>query len=152
PRWVLPRTGSRRCRPRSPPARRPRRAPLCRRGEQDRNRPKTIAWRAPRGQRLPILPARVGAASVHGEPHNETICSPTQFWSEQAMAVSMARRGIVLGAAFGLAVAIACDSPFEPRCEGERVPVVSVIVKEVTGDLARSYSFASCPTALYTVF
>src|SRR2546430_13730478 len=59
----------------------------------------------------------------HGEPHNETICSPTQFWSEQAMAVSMARRGIVLGAAFGLAVAIACDSPFEPRGEGERVPV-----------------------------
>src|SRR2546430_431176 len=88
----------------------------------------------------------------HGEPHNETICSPTQFWSEQAMAVSMARRGIVLGAAFGLAVAIACDSPFEPRGEGERVPVGSVIEQEVTGDSARSYSFAARPTGLYTVF
>src|SRR2546421_5431940 len=103
-------------------------------------------------ERLPILPARVGAASVHGEPHDETICSPTQFWSEQAMAVSMAVRGTVLGAALGLALAIACDSPFAPRGEGERVPVGSVIEQEVTGDSARSYSFAARPTGLYAVF
>src|SRR6266487_1456748 len=68
------------------------------------------------------------------------------------MAVSMARRGIVLGAALGLAVAIACDSPFEPRGEGERVPVGTVIEQDVTGDSARWYSFAARPKGLYTVF
>src|SRR5213082_2302650 len=68
------------------------------------------------------------------------------------MAVSMAGRGMVLGTALGLALAIACDSPFEPRGEGERVPVGSVIAQQVTGDSARSYSFAARPTALYTVF
>src|SRR5438477_1916548 len=77
---------------------------------------------------------------------------PASVWSEQAMAVSMARRGIVLGAALALALAIACDSPFEPRGEGERVPVGSVIEQEVTGDSARSYSFAARPNGLYTVF
>src|SRR2546423_770702 len=50
------------------------------------------------------------------------------------MAVSMARRGMVLGAALGLAVAIACDSPFEPRGLGERVPVGTAIEQEVTGE------------------
>ena len=68
------------------------------------------------------------------------------------MAVSMARRGIVLGAAFGLAVAIACDSPFEPRGEGERVPVGTVIEQEVTGDSTRRYSFAAQANSVYAVF
>src|SRR2546421_2265752 len=68
------------------------------------------------------------------------------------MAVSMARRGMVLGAALGLAVAIACDSPFEPRGLGERVPVGTAIEQEVTGDSARRYAFAAQANSVYAVF
>ena len=59
---------------------------------------------------------------------------------------------IVLAAALGLGVAIGCDSPFEPRGEGERVPIGQVIEQEVTGDSARQYTFAARANGVYAVF
>src|SRR5207248_7142747 len=59
---------------------------------------------------------------------------------------------IVLAAALGLGVAIGCDSPFEPRGEGERVPIGQVIEQEVTGDSARQYTFAARANGEYAVF
>lgn len=47
---------------------------------------------------------------------------------------------------------VACESPFEPRGEGERVPVGRVIEQEVTGDSVKWYSFAASPNELFVVF
>ena len=49
---------------------------------------------------------------------------------------------------------LACDSPspFEPRGEGERVPIGSVIEQDVTPDSARWYSFAAGSNSVYAVF
>jgi hypothetical protein len=53
----------------------------------------------------------------------------------------------------GAVAAVACsESPFEPRGEGERVPVGSIIEQGVTGDSARWYSFAARPNGVYAVF
>ena len=52
-----------------------------------------------------------------------------------------------------LVLALGCgDTPLEPRGEGERVPVGTVIEQEVTGDSARWYSFAARPNGVYAVF
>ncbi len=59
----------------------------------------------------------------------------------------------MVSAAPALGVVIACsDSPFEPRGEGERVPVGRVIEQEVTADSARWYSFAANSNGAYAVF
>jgi len=59
----------------------------------------------------------------------------------------------MVSAAPALGVVIACsDSPFEPRGEGERVPVGRVIEQDVTADSARWYSFAASPNGVYVVF
>ena len=49
---------------------------------------------------------------------------------------------------------LACDSPspFEPRGEGERVPIGSIIEQDVTPDSARWYSFAAGSNSMYAVF
>ena len=55
--------------------------------------------------------------------------------------------------ALALVLALGCgDTPLEPRGEGERVPVGTVIEQEVTGDSARWYSFAARPNGVYAVF
>jgi hypothetical protein len=56
--------------------------------------------------------------------------------------------------AVGLVAAVsACDeSPFEPRGEGERVPVGRVIEDEITTDSVRRYSFLAGSGAEYAVF
>jgi hypothetical protein len=57
-------------------------------------------------------------------------------------------------AAVAVAGFLACDSPspFEPRGEGERVPIGSVIEQDVTSDSARWYSFAAGSNGVYAVF
>jgi len=53
----------------------------------------------------------------------------------------------------GALAAVSCsESPFEPRGEGERVPVGTIIEQGVTGDSARWYSFAARPNGTYAVF
>ena len=55
----------------------------------------------------------------------------------------------------GLALVLAAgcsDTPFEPRGEGERVPVGTVIEQQVTGDSARWFSFAAHSNGVYAVF
>src|SRR6185503_2413741 len=47
---------------------------------------------------------------------------------------------------------VACDSPFEPKGDGERIPLNLVIEQDVTNDSARFYSFAAGPKALYAVY
>ena len=61
-------------------------------------------------------------------------------------------RGMIRTAAVALAAAIACDSPFEPRGEGERIPVGVVIEDAITGDTVRTYSFAADTGGEYAVF
>jgi len=51
-----------------------------------------------------------------------------------------------------LGVALGCESPFEPRGDGERVPIGQVIEHEVIGDSADWYSFEASPKVLYVVF
>lgn len=57
-------------------------------------------------------------------------------------------------AAVAVAGFLACDSPspFEPRGEGERVPIGSIIEQGVTPDSARWYSFAAGSNSVYAVF
>lgn len=57
-------------------------------------------------------------------------------------------------ATLAIAAFLACDSPspFEPRGEGERVPVGSIIEQDVTSDSARWYSFAAGSNGVYAVF
>jgi len=57
-------------------------------------------------------------------------------------------------AALAIGAFLACDSPspFEPRGEGERVPIGRVIEQEVTADSDRWYSFAASPNGVYVVF
>jgi hypothetical protein len=47
---------------------------------------------------------------------------------------------------------VACESPFEPRGEGERVPVGQEITDEVSGDTVGRYSFAAQGGGPYVVF
>ncbi len=52
-----------------------------------------------------------------------------------------------------LAAAVSCsESPFEPRGEGERVPIGLVIEDQVSGDTVNWYSFAAAPNQLFAVF
>ncbi|HEY6209996.1 MAG TPA: hypothetical protein VIW28_13115 [Gemmatimonadales bacterium] len=52
-----------------------------------------------------------------------------------------------------LAAAVNCsESPFEPRGEGERVPIGLVIEDQVSGDTVNWYSFAAAPNQLFAVF
>ena len=57
-------------------------------------------------------------------------------------------------AAVAVAGFLACDSPspFEPRGEGERVPIGSIIEQGVTPDSARWYWFAAGSNSVYAVF
>lgn len=60
---------------------------------------------------------------------------------------------ISAGPAAALGAMTACsDSPFEPRGEGERVPVGVVIEQEVAVGSSRWYSFAASANGVYTVF
>src|SRR6266498_5591527 len=54
-------------------------------------------------------------------------------------------------AAVAFVVAIACDSPFEPRGQGERVPIGAVIEDQVSGDTVNWYSFAARSNQPYVV-
>jgi hypothetical protein len=56
--------------------------------------------------------------------------------------------------ALAVGAAGACDSPspFEPRGEGERVPIGVVIEDQVRGDTVNWYSFAAAPKQLFAVF
>ena len=47
---------------------------------------------------------------------------------------------------------VACESPFAPRGEGERVPVGQEITDEVSGDTVAKYSFASATGGPFVVF
>jgi hypothetical protein len=47
---------------------------------------------------------------------------------------------------------VACESPFEPKGDGERIPVGVVINQDVTQDSARFYSFATSAKAAYAVY
>src|SRR5437667_3327824 len=59
----------------------------------------------------------------------------------------------MVSAAPALVAVVACsESPFEPRGEGERVPVGQVIEQDVTADSARQYSFSAQPNGVYAVF
>ena len=46
-------------------------------------------------------------------------------------------------AVLGAALASCGESPFEPRGEGERIPLGQVIEDDVSGDTVRSYSFVA---------
>lgn len=54
-------------------------------------------------------------------------------------------------AVLGAALASCGESPFEPRGEGERIPLGQVIEDDVSGDTVRSYSFVASVRAEYTV-
>jgi hypothetical protein len=64
----------------------------------------------------------------------------------------MAKQGWVVFSAILVSVALGCESPFEPRGDGERVPIGQVIEHEVIGDSADWYSFEASPKVLYVVF
>jgi hypothetical protein len=64
----------------------------------------------------------------------------------------LAARRLLRGAALVLSLVLACDSPFEPQGEGERIPIGLVIEQDVTTDSARFYSFTTSPGAAYAVF
>ncbi|HXO84136.1 MAG TPA: hypothetical protein VN803_01275, partial [Gemmatimonadales bacterium] len=49
-------------------------------------------------------------------------------------------------------LALACDSPFEPKGDGERIPIGVVINQDVTQDSARLYSLATSVNAVYAVY
>src|SRR2546422_4556203 len=55
-------------------------------------------------------------------------------------------------AALIVAALIACDSPFEPLGQGERVPLARVIEDAITGGVDRSYSFVADADGEYVVF
>jgi hypothetical protein len=49
--------------------------------------------------------------------------------------------------------ALSCsESPFEPRGEGERVPIGLAIEDQVSGDTANWYSFVAAPRQLFVMF
>src|SRR5256885_16915869 len=59
----------------------------------------------------------------------------------------------MVSAAPALVAVVACsESPFEPRGEGERVPVGQVIEQDVTADSARQYSFSAQPNGVNAPF
>jgi len=52
-----------------------------------------------------------------------------------------------------VAAVLACEtSPFEPKGEGERVPIDQVITDEVGGDTIARYSFVAAPKVPYAIF
>lgn len=64
----------------------------------------------------------------------------------------LATRRLLQGAALVLGLVLACESPFEPQGNGERIPIGVVIDQDVTGDTARFYSFTTSPHAAYAVY
>src|SRR5258706_4552133 len=64
----------------------------------------------------------------------------------------MSRSVLLRVAAFAGAAFIACDSPFETRGEGERVPVGIVIEGVARTDSLGSYSFAGSPDQPFVVY
>ena len=47
---------------------------------------------------------------------------------------------------------VGCESPFEPKGDGERIPTSLVIEQTVTSDTTRFYSFVAHPKAMYAVY
>jgi hypothetical protein len=62
------------------------------------------------------------------------------------------RSSPVGAAALAGALLLSCESPFEPRGEGERVPIGQVITDEIAVDSVGRYSFVGDPDAAYTIF
>ena len=60
---------------------------------------------------------------------------------------------IPLAAAVFISMALACESsPFEPKGEGERVPIGQEITDQLSGNAPAHYSFAAAPGAAYAIF
>jgi len=63
-----------------------------------------------------------------------------------------ARLGWCVGAALVVGAFVACESPFEPLGEGERVPIGREITDDVSGDTVARYSFMAEGGGPYVVF
>jgi hypothetical protein len=59
---------------------------------------------------------------------------------------------LLTAAAVVVAAFVACENPFEPKGDGERIPINLVIEQQVTSDTTRFYSFTTTPGAVYAVF
>ncbi|HEV8398951.1 MAG TPA: hypothetical protein VGQ18_03835 [Gemmatimonadales bacterium] len=66
--------------------------------------------------------------------------------------IRMSRSTFFRTAALALLAFVACESPFEPRGEGERVPVGQEITDDVSGDVGGRYSFVAQTGSAYVVF
>lgn len=62
------------------------------------------------------------------------------------------RSRVLRAAALVVGALLACESPFEPRGEGERVPIGQPITDAVTGDTVARYSFVAQGGGPYVVF
>jgi len=62
------------------------------------------------------------------------------------------RSRLASAAALAGALLLSCESPFEPRGEGERVPIGQIITDEIAVDSVDRYSFVGDPDAAYTIF
>jgi hypothetical protein len=63
----------------------------------------------------------------------------------------MSRR-LLRAAVLMVGAVVACENPFEPKGDGERIPINLVIEQQVTSDTTRFYSFTTTPGAVYAVF
>jgi len=64
----------------------------------------------------------------------------------------VAYRRLLRGAALFFSLFVACESPFEPKGDGERIPLNLVIEQDVDDTSPRFYSFSASPNALYAVY
>ena len=62
------------------------------------------------------------------------------------------RPRLLCAAALAVGAFVACESPFEPRGLGERVPIGHEITDDVTGDTVAKYSFVSASGGPFVVF
>src|SRR6266576_4510 len=83
-----------------------------------------------------------------------TFCAPElPSGRGESQLCSVIRTDLRLAAVLVIVAAVACDnSPFEPRGEGERVPVNREITGNISGDTSARYSFAGEPDAVYAIF
>lgn len=61
-------------------------------------------------------------------------------------------RRLIRGAVLAISLVVACDSPFEPQGNGERVPINHEITDEVSADSVARYSFVGRGGEVFTVF